>query len=202
MAGRADVPPRGIAAAVVTWDVLAARALAAHREVVRRTMARHAGYPAAVDPDRVGKYPAHVAAGGGFVWDEVLEYRVWCHPERGASDSDGGNDRCYCFATYPEAHRFSRSAPGAEEPLALIKQREYIEEPEPGRYLHIRRQRITEWPVEFLRRPRRTPRTIPDFLSPAAPSNRLDILRGLAKRPAGRPDAPAPRRRRRLTRVT
>src|SRR5579863_6430604 len=38
---------------------------------------------------------------------------------------------------------------------------------------------ITEWPVEFLRRPRRTPNTIPDFLSPNAHANRLDTLRGL-----------------------
>ena len=39
---------------------------------------------------------------------------------------------------------------------------------------------MTEWPVEFLRRPRRTPDTIPAFLAPDAPTNRLDILRGLA----------------------
>ena len=162
-------------------------------------MARRGDYPAAVDPGRVGKYPARVAAGGGFVWDEVLEYRVWCHPESGASDSAAGNDHCYCFATYTEAHRFSRTAQGAEEPLALIRQREYIEEPEPGRYLHVRRERITEWPVEFLRRPRRTSRTIPDFLSPAAPPNRLDILRGIVKHRAGGrgASAPSPRARRR-----
>ncbi len=46
---------------------------------------------------------------------------------------------------------------------------------------HVKEVRITEWPVEFLRYPRRTAKTIPDFLSPNAPSNRLDILRGLAK---------------------
>lgn len=46
---------------------------------------------------------------------------------------------------------------------------------------HVKKQRITEWPVEFLSRPKRTVNTIPDFLSPEAPANRLDILRGLAK---------------------
>jgi hypothetical protein len=33
-------------------------------------------YPRAANPKRVGKYPAVVKAGGGYVWDEVLEYRV------------------------------------------------------------------------------------------------------------------------------
>ncbi|MGN6438007.1 MAG: hypothetical protein ACTHMM_15815, partial [Agriterribacter sp.] len=65
------------------------------------------------------------------------------------------------------------------EPLALILQEEYIDEPEPGNYIHIKKQRLVEWPVEFLKRARRTANTIPDFLSPTAPANRLDILRGL-----------------------
>ena len=33
-------------------------------------------YPNAIDPDMVGEYPALAKAGGGYVWDEVLEYRV------------------------------------------------------------------------------------------------------------------------------
>jgi putative acetyltransferase len=136
-------------------------------------------YPDALDPDLVGTYSAGAGAGGGFVWDEVLEYRVWCHPERGAADLDEGSDYYYAFATYTEAAAFSVSTAGAESPLALILQREYIEEPRPGEYRHVRKERVTEWPVEFLRRPRRTARTIPDFLSPDAPPDRLDILRGL-----------------------
>jgi len=44
----------------------------------------------------------------------------------------------------------------------------------------VRERRVTEWPVEFLQRPRRTKRTIPDFLAPDAPPNRLEILRGQA----------------------
>lgn len=139
-------------------------------------------YPDAVDADLVGTYPARAKAGGGYVWDEVLEYRVWCHPERGAPDLDNGNDYYRAFATYQQALEFSRSTPGAEEPLALIRQYEYIDEPKPGQYRHVKEQRIAEWQVEFLRRPRRTANTIPDFLAPNAPSNRLDILRGLARR--------------------
>ena len=139
-------------------------------------------YPTAVKPERVGRYPALAKAGGGFVWDEVLEYRVWCHPERGAEDFEDGSDYFVAFATYPKALAFSRRTPGAEEPLALIRQRQYIDEPTAGVYVHVKRVRVTEWPVEFLRRPRRDRHTIPDFLAPDAPANRLDILRGLAKK--------------------
>ena len=138
-------------------------------------------YPDAVAANLVGTYPALAGAGGGYVWDDVLEYRVWCHPERGAPDTEDGNDYYFPFATYLEAAEFSKCTPGAEKPLALIRQAEYIDEPKPGEYRHVMEERITEWPAEFLRRPRRTPNTIPDFLSPNAPKNRLDILRGLAK---------------------
>jgi len=138
-------------------------------------------YPDAADATLVGTYPAIAKTGGGFVWDEVLEYRVWCHPERGAPDNEDGNDYYLAFATYAEAEAFFQSTKGTEEPLALIRQIEYIDEPEAGEYHHVKDQRIAEWPVEFLCRPRRTRNTIPDFLSPNAPENRLDILRGLAK---------------------
>jgi hypothetical protein len=137
-------------------------------------------YPAVKDAALVGTYPASAKAGGGYVWDAVLEYRVWCHPERGApvlEDDDG--DYYYAFETYEEALEFSKTMAGAEEPLALILQEEYMEEPESGQYVHIKEQRVTEWPVEFLSRPRRNERTIPNFLAPDAPENRLDILRGL-----------------------
>jgi hypothetical protein len=105
---------------------------------------------------------------------------VWCHPEHGAPDIEEGNDYYCAFSSYPDALRFSKKSRGAEEPLALILQKEYIAEPVPGQYVHIKKQRITEWPVTFLTRPRRKKNTIPDFLSPSAPRNRIAILRGLA----------------------
>jgi hypothetical protein len=138
-------------------------------------------YPPVLDANAVGTYPAMVGAGGGYVWDAVLEYRVWCHPERGAPDLAGGSDYFNAFPTYSEALRFAKSTCGAETPLALILQREYISEPEPGIYKHVKRQRLTEWPVEFLSGAQRTSRTIPDFLAQNAPSNRLESLRGSAK---------------------
>jgi putative acetyltransferase len=144
-------------------------------------MKKRSRFPRASIPSRVGKYPAVCKSGGAFVWDAVLEYRVWCHPEDGAPDKDDGSDYYYAFASYPAALRFSTKFPGAEEPLALILQKQYIDEPFPGQYVHMKKRRITEWPVEFLSRPRRTRNTIPDFLSPNAPDNRLDILRGTVK---------------------
>jgi len=137
-------------------------------------------YPDAIDPSLVGTYPALTHAGGGYVWDAVLEYRVWCHPEAGTLDVEDGDDYYYAFKTYAEALAFSEDTVGAEPPLALIQQFEYIAEPEPGVYVHVREPRITEWNVEFLRRPKRTRDTIPAFFAPDAPINRLEILRGLA----------------------
>jgi hypothetical protein len=137
-------------------------------------------YPKVKDLSLVGTYPALVKSGGGYVWDEVLEYRVWCHPHNGAPDIESGNDYYYTFGNYEEALLFSEENQGTEAPLALILQEEYIDEAMPGKYVHVKEQRMTEWPVEFLSRPKRKENTIPDFISPNAPDNRLEILRGLA----------------------
>jgi len=137
-------------------------------------------YPSVLSPDLVGTYAAVAKSGGGYVWDEVLEYRVWCHPEQGAPDEAEGSDYYYAFASFEEAEQFAKSNPGAEEPLALVLQREFIDEPEVGQYAHIREERIAEWPVVFLSRPRRNDSTIPDFMAPDAPANRLAVLRGQA----------------------
>ena len=136
-------------------------------------------YPAAKAPSLIGTYPAVVGSGGGYVWDEVLEYRVWCHPHDGAPDTEDGNDYYYVFKTYEEAVAFAEINAGAEVPLALVLQGEYIEEPKPGQFVHVTEPRLTEWPVEFLRRPKRTAHTLPAFFAPDAPSNRVDLIRGL-----------------------
>lgn len=136
-------------------------------------------YPKVKDPDMIGEYPAFVKSGGGFVWDEVLECRVWCHSVGEALEPEEDGDYYCAFEIYEEALEFSKEKDGAEQPLALVLQEEYIDEPEPGKYVHVKEKRVTEWPVEFLKRPRRTSKTIPDFLSPDAPANKLDILRGL-----------------------
>ena len=108
-------------------------------------------YPKVLDPNKVGEYAGLAKSGGGYVWDEVLEYRVWCHPHNGAPDLEEG-----------------------------ILQREYIDEPSTGQYKHVKEERITEWPVQFLERSRRSESTIPNFMSVDAPENKLDIIRGIA----------------------
>jgi hypothetical protein len=65
-------------------------------------------YPEASDPARVGSYSAAASAGGGYVWDEVLEYRVWFSPTRGADDLADGNEYYFAFATFAEALAASR----------------------------------------------------------------------------------------------
>lgn len=134
-------------------------------------------YPAVEDPSLVGSYPVLTAAGGGYVWDAVLEYRVWCHPGRGAPDLHDGNDYFYPFESYAEALAFSEETEGVESPLALIRQDEYIAEFEVGQYVHVREVRIVEWAVENLRLPRRTPNTIPDFLASHTSCERLERQR-------------------------
>lgn len=137
-------------------------------------------YPEVGNPHLVGTYPALVKSGGGYVWDEVLEYRVWCHPEKGAADLYEGEDYYYPFTTYEEALKFSNENSGTESPVVLILQEEYIDEPDPGNYIHVKGQRLTEWNVEWLKRSKRQENTIPDFFSTTAPADRLDILRGEA----------------------
>lgn len=134
-------------------------------------MSSFTDYPAVLDPSAVGEYEPLTKSGGGYVWDEVLEYRVWCHPKR-------GTDFYYAFASFREALEFSQRTRGAEKPLALILQREYIDEPRPGVLVHVKKPRITEWPVKFLTRPRRTAETIPSILAASASTSRLDTLPG------------------------
>lgn len=104
-------------------------------------------YPDAVNPKRVGKYPGLAGAGGGFFYDEVLEYRVWFCTGRGAEPVEPGvfDDYFYAFPTYKEAKDFSKNKIGAEEVIALVKQFEHINEPKPGQYVHVRRVRVTEF---------------------------------------------------------
>lgn len=99
----------------------------------------------------------------------MLEYRVWCHPHDGAENLADDRDYYFAFESFEEAEEFSKSTKGSEKPLVLILQREFIDEPESGKYVHMKAERLTEWPVEFLGRPRRQKDTIPNFMSPDAP---------------------------------
>ena len=101
-------------------------------------------FPPAVVPTKVGEYPALTKSGGGFLYDDVLEYRVWCHPEAGAPDERDGEDYFFAFASYDDALAYAKTTPGAEEPLVLVRQIEHVDEPEPGVFIHVKTERITE----------------------------------------------------------
>jgi len=93
-------------------------------------------FPIAIDPSRVGSYPAETKSGAGYFYDDVLEYRVWLHPERGAEPLNGTNDDFVAFAQYERAKEFSKTAHGAEEdPLVLVRQLEWIDEPNLGQFV-------------------------------------------------------------------
>lgn len=122
-------------------------------------------FPIAVAPERVGRFPAMVKSGAGYFYDEVLEYRVWLHPERGAAPKNGGNDYFVAFAQYERALEYSKRFPGAESPLVLIRQLEHVNEPKPGVFEVIRGERVAEWRVEWLEGSKRVPGAIEKFMA-------------------------------------
>jgi hypothetical protein len=116
-------------------------------------------YPLAVDARKVGSYPALTKSGAGYFYDDVLEYRVWINPPA------GGDDYYKAFARYEDAEEYFKKTAGAEEPLVLILQKEWIDEPKPGVFLVQNEERLTEWQVAWLANNRRTPGAIERFLA-------------------------------------
>ena len=135
-----------------------------------RTVSLPSAYPLAVDASRVGHYDAETKSGAGYFYDEVLEYRVWQHPEDGAPPLNGKGDYYSAFAQYEKAAEFAKTAKGAEKPLVLIRQIEWIDEPEPGKYVPEKGERITEWQVHWLDGSKRTEGSIKEFLAHPRPS--------------------------------
>jgi hypothetical protein len=124
----------------------------------------HSKFPVAVDPNRVGTYPPDTKSGAGYFYDDVLEYRVWLHPEKGAEHLNGTHDYFVAFAQYEPAEAFSTKTPGAEPPLVLVRQLEWLDEPERGHFIPEKGERITEWQVVWLADSKRTDRSIDEFL--------------------------------------
>lgn len=129
-----------------------------------RTISGRSAYPLAVAPSRVGTYPPDTKSGAGYFYDDVLEYRVWLDPEKGAASLNGKNDYCVAFAQYEQAQAFSRTTRGAEEPLVLVLQREWIGEPEHGHFIPEKGERITEWQVKWLPGNKRLATSIKEFM--------------------------------------
>ena len=130
-----------------------------------RTITSGSAYPVAVEPNLVGTYPAETKSGAGYFYDDVLEYRVWLHPENGAARLNGEADYFAAFAQYEPADAFSTITAGAEKPIVLVRQREWIAEPTPGTFHAERGERITEWRVKWLAGNKREPSTINNFLA-------------------------------------
>jgi hypothetical protein len=132
-------------------------------------LALPSAYPVAIDPSHVGGYSPDTNSGAGYFYDDVLEYRVWQHPEKGAPDLNSGSDYYWAFAQYERAAEYAKKSPGAERPLVLIRQREWIDEPQPKHYIAKRGERITEWQVEWLQDSKRSPDSIKNFLAHPRP---------------------------------
>jgi hypothetical protein len=137
---------------------------------VDKSISTPTSYPLAVDPNRVGTYSAETKSGGGYFYDDVLEYRVWLHPEKGAEPLNGSRDYFVAFAEYEPAVAFSKANRGAEEPIVLVRQLEWINEPEPGHYFPMKGERITEWQTPWLAGSKRAPGSIGDFIKHPKPA--------------------------------
>ena len=135
-----------------------------------REISGSSAYPLAVDPKLVGTYPSDTKSGGGYFYDDVLEYRVWLNPERGAERLNGGGDYYEAFAQYERAEEFSRAHKGAEKPLVLVRQTEWVNEPEPGHYVPEGTERVTEWQVRWLADSKRTADSIQEFMKHPRPN--------------------------------
>ena len=128
-------------------------------------------YPAAIDPTQVGEYEEDAYSGGGYFFDEVLEYRVWCYPDTVADITDDNgiplnvtNDYYRAFATYEQAVVFANDTPDSRTPVALVRQLEWVDQPSRGIYICNKGERITEWQAHWLTRGVRKADDISKFL--------------------------------------
>jgi hypothetical protein len=127
-------------------------------------------FPVSIDPSRIGKYPLETKSGAGYFYDDVLEYRVWLHPDKGALPLNGDQDYFVAFAQYEPAKSFSQRLPGTEPPLVLVRQLEWIDEPKKGEFVPMKGERIAEWQIVWLKDDKRNNKSIEEFLRNPRPS--------------------------------
>lgn len=120
-------------------------------------------YPPSDFPNDIGRWEAQAQSGGGYLFDKVLEYRVWFQPPRGykiSVDTPHGSIRLnHTYIptdTYENAKRISdkleESGINIQGILVLVEQK-------PGHWVDWgavgpprigTRRRITEWRPEWL----------------------------------------------------
>ncbi len=128
-------------------------------------------YPTVINPEKVGEYDEAAYSGGGYFFDEVLEYRVWCYPDTGADITDNNGiplnvaiEYYRAFATFEQALGFANDTPDSRAPVALVRQLEWVDQPSRGVYIHNKGERITEWQANWLTRGVRQADDISEFL--------------------------------------
>jgi hypothetical protein len=146
---------------------------------IDRTIDKPSDYPVPSVVQLVGTYSGTAKSGSGYFYDDVLEYRVWLHPERGAKDLASGKDYFAAFARYEAAAAFSKSTPGAEAPLALVQQLEWLDEPEPGHFDVKHGRRIAEWQPQWLALSKRSPTSVEDVLKNPHPASESENVTAL-----------------------
>jgi hypothetical protein len=99
-----------------------------------------------------------------------LEYRVWLNPQRGALPRNGASDYVMTLAQYESAEKSSQHTVGAEEPLVLVRQYEWIDELEFKKYFARKGEGITEWQVQWLADGKRNPNSIEEFMKHPRPA--------------------------------
>jgi len=158
------MPPRLIAA-VLLFSISCCASANFDAVGADRRISGSSAYPTAIFPAKVGSYPGSVKSGAGYFYDDVLEHRVWLHPERGAPSKGSGGDYFMAFAQYERALAYSRQSKGAEEPLVLVRQLKHVNEPQPGVFEVVTAERVTEWQVQWLTGSKRTPGAIEKFMA-------------------------------------
>lgn len=120
-----------------------------------RSRSTESAFPLPIAPEKVGTYSMFAKAGAGYFFDDVLEYRVW----------GGDEGRVVAFGKAEDAYEYARRHPTAEAPLALVVQREWIDEPEEGTLVPKRGHRVAEWQIEWLPTKHREPGSIEAFMA-------------------------------------
>jgi hypothetical protein len=169
----------GIRPLTILWWILAVFALTTRCDRTKpsdfvairadRIVSGSSAYPVAIDPSHVGLYEPETKSGAGYFYDDVLEYRVWLHPEDAAAPLAGTGDYFVAFAQFERAEAFAKSTKGAEPPLVLVRQLEWIDEPEPRHYVAKKAVRLTEWRVRWLKGNKRNALSIQGFLRHPVP---------------------------------